>query len=332
MGKPMRGGIAGCGFFGQIQLEGWARMPEAEIVAACDPDLERARASAPVAYASSEKMLEEESLDFFDIATRPDSHLPLVRLAASHGVPAICQKPMAPSWDDAVAMVEVAEAAGIRLMIHENWRWQPWYREARRMIEQGAIGEPVSYWFRIRKRDGAGPSPYPQQPYFIDMPRFLIYETLVHQIDTARFLFGEIETVCARARRINPRMKGEDQASLILTHSGGLQGVIDGHRFGDQLVAGEAMGEACFEGQEGALLVMANGDIYDGGRKVWSPPEWVGYKGDSVRATQQHFIHCLETGEPFESGGRGYLKTFGAVEAAYESIARGCVAHNNKWS
>ena len=161
-------------------------------------------------------------------------------------------------------MVEVAEAAGIRLMIHENWRWQPWYREVRRMIEQGAIGEPVSYWFRIRKRDGAGPSPYPQQPYFIDMPRFLIYETLVHQIDTARFLFGEVETVCAQARRINPLMKGEDQASLILTHSGGLQGVIDGHRFGDQIVEGEAMGEACFEGQEGALLVMANGDIYPG--------------------------------------------------------------------
>jgi len=46
-----------------------------------------------------------------------------------------------------------------------------------------------------------------------------------------------------------------------------------------------------------------------------------GYRGDSVRATQAHFISCLASGAPFESGGREYLHTFAAVEAAYRSIA-----------
>jgi predicted dehydrogenase len=324
MDKALRGGIVGCGFFGQIQLEAWRRMPEAEIVAACDQDIERARKSAPRAYSAAEEMLDRERLDFLDIATRPDSHLPLVRLAASHRIPTICQKPMAPSWADAVAMVEAAEAAGIPLMIHENWRWQPWYREARRVIERGDIGQPLSYCFRVRKRDGGGPAPYPDQPYFREMPRLLIFEMLVHQIDTARFLFGDIERVYAQLRRINPIIAGEDQAALILTHAGGLQGIVEGHRFTAPVPDGPAAGEALLEGEDGRLLIDATGDIWLGTARTWTNQCTEGYRGDSVRATQQHFIQGLQTGEPFESGAREYLKTFSVVQAAYDSVAKGC--------
>jgi hypothetical protein len=56
---------------------------------------------------------------------------------------------------------------------------------------------------------------------------------------------------------------------------------------------------------------------------VWRNQTTEGYRGDSVRATQQHFLECLQSGRPFESGGREYLKTFGAVEAAYRSAAAG---------
>jgi len=317
----LRGGIIGCGFFGRIHLEAWRRIPEAQIVAACDLNPELARQSAPRAFRSAEQMLEGEQLDFVDIATRPESHLPLVRLAAAHKIPAICQKPMAPAWADAVAMAEAAEAGGIRLMIHENWRWQPWYRAAGRMLEEGRIGRPIAYWFRTRKRDGDGDAPYPNQPYFKRMPRLLIHETLVHHIDTARYLFGEIDTVCAQARRINPVIAGEDRAVLVLTHREPLEGVIDGHRFLDPDPDGPAMGEACFEGERGRIRIPAAGDVYLRGRKAWANEVSAGYRGDSVGATQRHFIECLKTGKPFESEAREYLKTFGAVEAAYRSVA-----------
>ena len=48
------------------------------------------------------------------------------------------------------------DAAGVRLMIHENWRWQPWYRVAHEMIARGDIGPPIGYGFRFRRRDGLG--------------------------------------------------------------------------------------------------------------------------------------------------------------------------------
>jgi len=331
MQLPLRGAIAGCGYFGRIQLEAWARIPEVRIVAAADPDLERARQAAPAAYADAAEMLERERPDFLDIATRPDSHLELVSLAAAHRIPVICQKPMARDWAEALRMVEVAEAAGIRLMIHENWRFQPWYREAARRIARGDIGRPLGYWFHVRQRDGLGPAPYPRQPYFVEMPRLLIYETLVHQIDTARFLFGDVARIYADIRRVNPVIRGEDQATLVLRHASELPGVIESHRFADPVPKGPAMGDACFDGDEATLLVRATGEIFLGETLVWTPPPEQGYKGDSVLATQRHFIECLLSGRQFETSGREYLKTFAVVEAAYESAARGAAVALSAW-
>ena len=71
----------------------------------------------------------------------------------------------------------------------------------------------------------------------------------------------------------------------------------------------------------GCLSVAPTGDVYRGTRKVWVNDVTAGYRGDSVRATQQHFVRCLKTGAPFESGGREYLKTYGVVDAAYCSNA-----------
>jgi predicted dehydrogenase len=48
---------------------------------------------------------------------------------------------MAPDWATACRW-EAAEAKGVRLMIHDNWRWQPWYRAARKVIARGDIGTP----------------------------------------------------------------------------------------------------------------------------------------------------------------------------------------------
>ncbi len=317
----LRGAIIGCGFFGRIQVEAWSRIPEASIVAACDLDLERARNLAPAAYSSPEEMLAGEHLDFVDIATRPETHLSLVRLAAERRLAVICQKPMAPAWHEALAIADAADKARIPLMIHENWRWQPWYRVARRFIDAGEIGEPIGYSFCTRRRDGDGPAPYRNQPYFKDMARFIVYETLVHHIDTARFLFGEVETVFARARRVNPVIVGEDRAILILAHRCSVEGVIDGHRFLDPAPDSPVMGDAFFEGDRGRIEILPSGDVWLNGRMVWKNGVREGYRGDSVAATQRHFIECLKDGRPFETGAREYLSTVAAVEAAYKSVA-----------
>ncbi len=59
----------------------------------------------------------------------------------SGGVHIICQKPLAPTYAESAAIVENARQAGVRFMVHENWRWQPWYREIKRLIENDELGE-----------------------------------------------------------------------------------------------------------------------------------------------------------------------------------------------
>jgi predicted dehydrogenase len=327
MSKVLKGAIIGCGFFAERHIEGWRRIPEVEIIAAADPRLERAERFASRVYPSAEQMLDRERLDFVDIVTRVDTHLQLVRLALEKRIPVICQKPIAPGWDAAMQIVSAAESAGVPLMIHENWRWQPWYRKAHEMIARGDIGAPFGYGFRTRSRDGMGPEPYAKQAYFRELRRLLIDEALVHHIDTARFLFGEIQSVYAQASRRNPNIAAEDQAILVLTHEGAVHGWIDGHRFLDPDPDGPAMGDAFFEGDSGTLAIQGTGDVYRNRTLAWKNDVAVGYRGDSVRATQAHFVAGLTTGCPFESGGRQYLRTFAAVEAAYRSLGeRRCVS------
>ncbi|HEU0122832.1 MAG TPA: Gfo/Idh/MocA family oxidoreductase [Bryobacteraceae bacterium] len=327
MTNRLRGAVVGCGFFGKIHLEAWGRIPEAVIVAACDTGLEAARAAAPAAYDDLERMLDAEQPDFLDIATRPELHLPMLRIAAARRIPVICQKPMAPVWEDCLAMVRIAERAGIPFMIHENWRWQPWYRVVAAEMAKGYLGNPVTYTFRTRKRDGAGAEPYSLQPYFRQMPRLLLFETLVHHIDTARFLFGELDTLYARTRRVNPHIAGEDQVLLVAAHHSGLAGVMDGNRFLDLAPDSPPLGDAQFEFENGALRVAPNGDVLrltaGGGALLWKNEVTSGYRGDSVRATLQHFVRSLQAGLTFETAGRDYLVTVAAVEAGYRSQAEG---------
>ena len=323
----MKGCLIGCGYFGKIQLEGWRRVTGARVEAVCDTDRTRAYVAAAEYeardYEDVVRMLEEENPDFVDIATRPSTHLPLVKLAAGRGIPVLCQKPMANTWEEAVAIAETAKGAGIRLMINENWRWQPWYRRLRELLDRRALGRLVFYRFHTRRRDGWGEKPYPNQPYFKEMPRLLVLETLVHFLDTARYLFGEIEEIYCQTERINPVIAGEDLVVMIVRHQNGLRGVIDGHRFAEpDQEGGQAMCDARVEGLDNVVRLGGQGDLWLGAERVFDPIGLPGYKGDSCRATQQHFVDCLASGARFESEGEDYLRhTVAAVEAAYRSAA-----------
>ncbi len=321
--ESFKGCLIGGGYFGRMQLDGWRRVTGAVIEAICDLDPGRAESAAREfgarAYTDLTAMLDRERPDFLDIATRPDTHLPLVRLAAQRGLAALCQKPMAPTWEECLEIAAVARRSAIRLMMNENWRWQPWYRRISELLP--SLGRLVFYRFHHRHRDGLGDAPYPSQPYFKEMPRLIIFETLVHFLDTARFLFGEIEEIYCRTGRVNPVIAGEDLAVMFLRHASGLQGVIDGHRFAEPSVEGPAMCEARVDGLEASIDLRSSGQVFLAAERVFDPAGMPGYKGDSCRATQQHFVDCLRTGQPFETGAEEYLKTVAAVEAAYRSAA-----------
>jgi predicted dehydrogenase len=180
----------------------------------------------------------------------------------------------------------------------------------------------------MRTGDGRGAEPYKVQPYFREMPRLLIYETLVHFLDTFRYLAGEIRDLTCVTRRVNPVIAGEDCVSIQLGFKSGAIGIIDANRIAGPAIPEIAFGSLRIDGTAGSGRMLPDGTIVLVPHEASERPHpypipSTGYKGDSVYAFQQHAVRCLETGESSESEGTEYLRTVAAVEACYRSAQDG---------
>lgn len=330
----------GAGYFSRYQYDAWQRIPEVEIVALANRDIAKARAlgaqfGIPRAYAWSDlaAMLDTEKPDFIDLITPPETHLEAVRLAAARGVAIICQKPLAATWDECVAVVEAARATKVRFVVHENWRWQPWYREIKRQLDAGVIGELFSISVRMRMGDGWPADAYlVRQPFFRTYPRLLIYETGVHFLDTFRFLGGEIASVYARLQRRNPAIAGEDAGQIVCGFSSGATALLDASRYNeaDATDARYTFGTVRVDGRNGHLELDLEGNLTlkllgQPSRRLDYSHTRTGFAGDCVYAFQRHFVDHMIDAQPFESTGEDYLKTVALVEACYRSQVSGQV-------
>ena len=327
----------GAGYFARFHHDAWSRMPEVKLVAVCDSDAARAEAyrdefGAGAAYTDAAEMIVKERPDLLDIAVPPHAHRDLVALAAAEKVDVICQKAFTRSLAEARETVALAEDAGIMLVVHENFRFQPWFREIRRLIDEGALGEIYSASFRLRPGDGQGARAYlDRQPYFQTMERFLIHETGIHFIDTFRYLFGETRTVYADLRQLNPVIAGEDAGIMVLGHAGGVRSLFDGNRLSDHVAENRrlTMGELWVDGSAGTVRLDGSGRLFrrDFGSNEERPHplEWSmrGFAGDSVHALQAHVVAHLQRGTALENTGRAYLANLEVEDAVYRSSTEG---------
>lgn len=336
--KTLRGIGIGAGYFSRYQYEGWTRIPEAEIVAVCNRDQEKAREIAEAygvprtaAWQDLAKLLDELQPDFVDIITPPETHLEAVTLAAERGVAVICQKPLAPTLEESRRIVKIAGNAGIRFVVHENWRWQPWYREMKRQLDAGALGELFSIGVRMRMGDGWQPNAYlARQPFFRTYPRLLVYETAVHFLDTFRFLGGEIESIYCRLSKRNPDIAGEDAGVIAATFHSGATALLDASRYNesDTADARYTFGTVRIDCSKGHIELDLEGGLTfkplgQASRAIEYEHNRKGFAGDCVYALQRRFTDCMLNDLPFESTGEDYLKTIALVEACYESNAAG---------
>ncbi len=336
--QVLKGVMIGAGYFSHFQLDSWNRLPEVAITAMTDLDQAKAEAvmkkhGVQTYYADYREMIEQEKPDFVDIITPPETHYEMCKFAADRGVHVICQKPLAPTYQESVEIVKATRDADVRFMVHENWRWQPWYREIKKLLEKQVLGEIFSIFFRMRTGDGWGDDAYlNRQPYFREYPRLLVYETGGHFIDTFRYLLGDIETVYARLRRLNPVIKGEDSGQLLFGFGNGATALLDANRYNETTAPNQryTFGEMRIDGKKGHLQLEADGEIYIKplGRKIYRHPyhhEDRGFAGDSVHFLQSHFVEQFFNGGPFENSGEDYLETMRVMEAVYDSAETGHV-------
>lgn len=324
--------VAGSGYFSQFHYDAWRRL-NVDVAGICSLDVPSATTIAadfdnPPIFEDFTEMLDNVQPELVDIATPPPTHLAFIKAAAERGIDIICQKPFTLSLAEASEAVTIAEEADVMLVVHENFRFQPWFREIHKLLAADIIGTPYQVSFRLRPGDGQGPDAYlGRQPYFQKMERFLVHETAIHLIDVFRYLFGEVENVTAELSQLNPVIAGEDAATILFRFANGTRGLFDGNRLSDHIAENRrlTMGEMMVEGQKGTLRLNGDGGLFfrahGDNEETAIDYHWEnkGFGGDCVFALQAHVLEYMNKRGSLMNTAREYLANLRIEEAIYRS-------------
>ena len=297
MSTRYRVGIIGCGNIAERQTRGFLSAPGMDVVAGAEVREETSREfqktfSVPAMYPDPEKMLQKESLDVVSICTWHLLHPSQTALAAGHGARAVlCEKPMATSLSEADRMVDACSKSGTKLAIAHQRRFYPGWTEARRLILEGAIGQPVLVTCEVR--DGL----LNCGSHMIDATRYVLGDP------KAEWVMGAVERKSDRWERSVPI---EDCCLGLMTFEGGAQGLLQ-----VDLVSRNDVDRLTVQGREGMLTVGPNDyqvmNIATGTREVRHTP-WddeilvsakaAGLEGREVWAAQGRGLKAWLDGEP----------------------------------
>ena len=178
-------------------------------------------------FTNLEQALEDNLINAVYVASPVFLHAPQTIAALKAGRHVLCEKPMAMNYAEASSIVGAARAAGKTLGIAYYRRTYPKVNRALRLIEQGAIGQPLlAYitchdwftdadgqrsWLLEPEKAGGGP----------------LYDIGSHRIDLLNYFFGEPVEVSAQLSNAVHRTRVEDCATVIIEYKSGVRGIAD---------------------------------------------------------------------------------------------------------
>jgi len=323
-----RVGIVGAGLIGGMHAERWARLP-VELVGFYTRAPAHARAAAERyggrAFPSLETMLAE--VDVVDICTPTPSHKDLVLAAAAAGKDILCEKPMARHLRDAQEMIAACESAGVRLFMAHVVRFFPEYAHAKAVLDGGHLGRPGV----IRAvRGGNYPAPDTQN-WYVDFEQGggVIMDMLIHDIDYARWCFGDVARVFARGLTFS-EVTDADHVLLTARFNNGAIGHLEGSwafppgNFRTRLeIAGDGglLEVDSLQRPPIQVTLKQEGTGLAAGVPV---PESPMHPGDDPYYREiAHFFECLQSGEEFLVTPQDGLEALRIALAAIESLRSG---------
>jgi predicted dehydrogenase len=238
MDGKLRVGLIGTSWYDDIlHLPAIKSHPRAEVVAICGRNRERAQELAqkytiPQVFTDYHEMIDANMLDALVIASPDDLHYPMTMYALEARLHVMCEKPVAMNAEQAKAMYEKAEAAGVKHMVMFTYQWMPHFQFVRDLIADGYIGQCYHASFSYM----AGYGREPQYAWRFDRKRAngILGDLGSHMIELARWYLGEIAKVSGRVSTFvqRPGLDGQpldaanDAAVLAVEFVSGAHGVI----------------------------------------------------------------------------------------------------------
>lgn len=190
-GGRVRAALVGAGRMAQTHAKVLAAVPTIELCAVCDPVPEHAARlsqSLGVPVTTFEAALADPDLDAVLVVTPTPTHGALIQQSAAAGKHIFVEKPIAWTLAEADEVVREVERAGVQCQVGFQRRFDPAYAEAKRAIVAGELGRLAT--FRGVSRD---PAPPPLE--FLKTSGGLMVDLGVHDLDTMRFLIGEVAEI-----------------------------------------------------------------------------------------------------------------------------------------
>lgn len=338
-GGTVRLAVLGAGLIGRRHIAHAAAEAVLDAIVDPAPAAEGIAAERGVSwFPSLAALLTDRRPDGVIVATPNQMHVENGLACITAGVPALIEKPIADDVAAAARLADAADEAGVPILVGHHRRHNPLVTAAKAVIAAGRLGTLVavqaSCWFykpdsyfeiAWRREKGAGP----------------VFINLIHDIDTLRYLCGDIESVQAMESH---RVRGhavEDTAGILLRFASGALGTITvsdtvAGPWSWELTAGEnaaypTTGEACYHigGTHGALALPGL-DLwsYAGQRSWWEPLESTRLErgeADPLQLQLRHFLRMITDAESPAVSARDALETLRVVAAVKQAAATGDV-------
>ena len=258
------------------------------------------------------------------ICTENNRHRPVVEMAAARGIHVLCEKPLATTLEDAHAIVDACDKAGVILMTAFPLRFSAPLLEIKARLDNGDFGDV--YCFNATNQ---GELPTKYRAWFAD-PELAgggaIMDHTVHLVDIMRWLLGsEVETMYARSNKIfhADEVDVETGALEMLTFKNEVFATIDASWSRPQYWP--TWGGLGFEmvTQRGAVIVDAFRQNLNVFRHEWQSSRWLPWGSDANHAMVGEFTASIRENRPPRVTGIDGLRAVEATLAAYESVRTG---------
>ncbi len=330
--------LVGCGRIAKrhSELLGHGQIRDARLAAVCDLIEGRARDTGArfgvPFFVDMHQMMRQCEVDVVVVLTESGKHAANVCELAQYGKHIVVEKPMALTLDDADAMIGACDAAGIKLFVVKQNRFNVPVLKLREAIEQKRFGKLVLGTIRVRWcRDQ---SYYNQDAWrgTWALDGGVLANQASHHIDLLEWMMGDVASVFARSATALVKIEAEDTAVAVLTFRNGALGVI------------EATTAARPKDLEGSISILGeHGAVEIGGfavneMKVWNfskrvpedetvmqrysvnPPNVYGF---GHQAYYEHVVECIQKAKRHLVDGLEGRRSLELINAVYESIETG---------
>jgi len=207
----LRYGVIGVGLQGEGHVKVVDVAPNADLVAVCDMNEDRAREiglkyGARHALADYRELLALDDVDAVSVALPDHLHREVAVAALEAGKHVLLEKPMATTVEDAQAIYDAQQATGKKLMINWSNRWMPMFAKTKEALDAGELGDPLYIYARL-----SNTTYVPTQMLSWAADTRLPYWLICHRYDIARWYTGsEAKKITAVSRSVVLKDMGID--------------------------------------------------------------------------------------------------------------------------